>query len=461
MSSPAVAYESNDSQKPKRNARRLALILVVLVVFGAVVLARIQRHQAAVQLSEQAGSGKPVVNTVASTAAPATTDLTLPGNTEAVVVADIYARATGYVRTRSANIGDHVKAGQLLALIESPELDQELARARATTEESRAAWRQAQANVSRADEAVVEARARLEQAQANEALASATAQRWTRLVQKGVLPRQEGDERSYAFNARKAEVAAAQASIRTAEASASAARATVASAEATIRANESNVARLQQMVGFERVVAPFDGIITERLVEQGDLVSAAGGVSGGRKLFAIVQPSVLRVQVNVPQTFAPDLAQGQTAQLAVRERPGQTFTGTVARTANALNASSRTLLVEVQVENRDGALLPGMFSQVTFHLERARTATVIPADALIANAEGTRVAAVNPQGRIHFHKVEVSRDLGTQIELASGLDANVPVVVNPGEMLVEGQEVEVPKATVARTSSKKNTTEKD
>lgn len=430
--------------RPNRRTGRMAVLLIVLCLFAAAIVSRAQKRESAVRFSEAASTGKPVVSTVVSTAAPEIVDLTLPGNTEAVVVADIYARATGYVKSRSANIGDRVRAGQLLAQIESPELDQELARARATVEESRAAWRQMQANVTRAEEGVVESRARFEQSQANEALAAATSDRWSRLVQKGVLPRQEGDERQYAFSARKADSAASQAAIRTSQATVSAAQAGVIAAQATIRANEANVARLERMVAFERVVAPFDGIITERLVEQGDLITA-GGVDGGRKLFAIAQPSILRVQVNVPQAFSPDLKNGQEAVLIVRERPGQIFKGKVARTANALNSSSRTLLVEVQVDNKDSALLPGMFSEVKFSLPRTRAATLIPADALIANAQGTRVATVDKQGKIRFRNIEVSRDLGTQIETVAGLEPNQHLVLNPGEMLVEGQEVEVAK----------------
>ena len=452
MSSPTLISPSTARTFDPRRKPRFGwatAILLMLGVFVAVIVSRVQRSEAAIRFSQQTVGQKPAVSTVLSSAAPAVVDLALPGNTEAVVVADIYARATGYVKVRSANIGDRVRAGQSLALIESPELDQDLARSRATVEESRAAWRQAQANVTRAEEGVVEARARLEQSQANEALASATLERWSRLVQKGVLPRQEGDERQFAFSARRAEVAAAQASIKTAEAAVNAVRAGVVAAEATIRANQANVTRLQQLVAFERVVAPFDGIITERLVEQGDLVSA-GGVGGGRKLFAIAQPSVLRVQVNVPQTFAPELKEGQEALLSVRERPGQTFAGKVARTSNSLNTSSRTLLVEVQIDNKDGLLLPGMYSEVKFALRRTRPATLIPADALVANAKGTRVAAVDRQGKISFRSVEVGRDLGSQIEITAGLDPNQSVVLNPGEMLTEGQEVQVAKAVTGQ-----------
>jgi RND family efflux transporter MFP subunit len=440
--SPSRSMESRDPER-KRRPGWIAVVLLLLFIFGAAAIARMERRDSAVRFSQQVASAKPVVSTVASAVAPAVAELTLPGNTEAVVVADIYARATGYVSVRTANIGDRVRAGQVLARIESPELDQELARAKASVEEARAALGQTQANVTRSEEAVIEARARLEQSQANEALASATSARWSRLVEKGVLPRQEGDERQYAFSARKAETAAAQAAIRTAQATGSAARAAVVASEATVRANEANVERLERLVAFERVVAPFDGIITERMVEQGDLITA-GGV-GGRKLFAIAQPSVLRVQANVPQAFAPDLKEGQEASLTVRERPGRTFKGKVARTANALNAASRTLLVEVQVDNHDGALLPGMFSEVKFALPRTRIATVIPADALIANAQGTRVVVVDGDGKLHFRNVEVGRDLGTQIEIAAGLDANVPVVINPGETLTEGQSVEIAK----------------
>lgn len=419
-----------------------ATILLVLMIFGAVAAAKYQKRATAEHFSKEATSGKPLVNTALAAEAPPTTELTLPGNTEAVVVADIYARASGYVRTRTANIGDHVKLGQVLATIESPELDQQLAQARATVEESRASWKEAQANVARAEAGVIEARARLEQTKANEALASATSERWTRLVNKGVLPRQEGDERQYAYSARKAETAAAEAAIHTATAAVSAARASVVSAEANVRANQANVSRLERLVGFERVVAPYDGIITERLVEQGDLITQAGGVDGGRKLFAIAQPATLRVQVNVPQTFAPDIQVGQETRLSVKERTDAAFTGKVVRTASSLNAASRTMLVEVQVDNHDGALLPGMFSEVTFTLPRSHPATVIPAEALVANAQGTRVATVDPSGKIRFRNIEVARDLGTQIEVASGVNPKDVVILNPGEMLAEGQEVQ-------------------
>lgn len=429
--------------KKKRRPAFIALLLIAVVAIAATVISRVQRQQSAVKFSEEIGGRRPIVNASTVTAAPPTVDLTLPGNTEAVVVADIYARATGYVRRRLVNIGDRVKQGQLLAEIESPEVDQELAQARANLEQSRAALRHAQANVTQSQESVLEARARLEQAQANESIAATTSQRWTRLVEKGVLPRQEGDERQFAYSARKAEVTGASAAIKTAEATVSAMSASVVAAQANVRASEANVARLARMVAFERVVAPFDGVITERLVEQGDLIALSGGVDGGRKLFAIAQPSVLRVQVNVPQLFSPDIKTDQDAQLNIRERPGLEVKGKIVRTANALNPSSRTLLVEVQVDNRNGDLLPGMYTDVRFSLPRARQALVIPADALIADAQGTRVAVIDNQQKIHFRKVDIGRDLGTELEIINGLQPKERLVTNPGDMLTEGQAVEV------------------
>lgn len=420
--------------------RGVALAVVVVAVFGVVALAKLQRANAAAEFSTNAAGAKPYVSTVVSTAAPESVDLVLPGNTEAVVVSDIFARASGYVKSRFADIGDRVRSGQTLAIIESPELDQDLARARATLEESRAAWRQAQANLSRAEESVLQANAVLDQSQANEVLAQKTADRWTRLVEKGVLPRQEGDERTYAYNARKAETAASVAGIKTAQASVKAMQSSVVATEATIRANEANVARLERMVSFEKVVAPFDGIITERVVEQGDLISA-DGAAGGHKLFAIAQASTLRVKVNVPQTFSAELKDGQEAQVVVRERPGQIFTGKVARTADALDASSRTLRVEVQIDNKAGLLLPGMYSEVKFGVHRAKPATLISADALLTNAQGTRVATVDPQGRVHLHNVEIGRDLGAQIEVVAGLEPNQALILNPAETLTDGQQV--------------------
>jgi RND family efflux transporter MFP subunit len=334
-----------------------------------------------------------------------------------------------------------VKSGQTLAVIESPEIDQELAQARAALEQSKAALEQAAANLEQAKAGVNQANASVQQAKANEEIAATTDQRWSRLVERGVLPKQSGDERRSAYLARQAESEAARAALRTAEANVVSRTADLGAAKANIDAQTANVRRLERLQSFERVLAPFDGVVTERKVERGDLVTAGSG--GDRNLFKVAQARTLRIQVSVPQAYSVDLVPGQAAQILVRERPGQSFTGKVARTAQALDATSRTLLVEVQVDNSSGQLLPGMYAQAKFSIPRSHAVVIIPADALIANAQGTRVAVVDASKRVHFRSVGVGRDLGTQIEVLSGLNGGETVASNAPDTLAEGQEVAV------------------
>jgi RND family efflux transporter MFP subunit len=419
--------------------RILAGALLLLVAIGG--WPRFRRHEAAVGLARAAETAIPVVNVVRAKAAPPNSELILPGNMEAVNVARLYARANGYVRARFADIGSRVKAGQVLAEIESPELDQELLQARSTLEQSLAALEQAKANLEQVRAAVSQAEANLDQAKSNQEIAATTHQRWERLVGKGVLPRQAGDEKRSDFVARQAEVAAMTAALRTARATVNSQQANLLAAQAAVNAQQAGVRRLERMQAFERVVAPFDGVITERKVERGDLVTAGSG--GDKNLFSLVQARTLRIQVNVPQAFAVELQPGQTAGVLVRERAGQTFTGTVARTANALDSGSRTLLTEVQVDNSDGALLPGMYTQVKFTLPRARPGIVVPADALVINSQGTRVAVVTPENKLHYIPVQVGRDQGTEVEILDGLKGGEALVSNPRDTIVEGSLVKV------------------
>jgi multidrug efflux pump subunit AcrA (membrane-fusion protein) len=328
-----------------------------------------------------------------------------------------------------------------LAVIESPELDQELEQARATLAQAKTAIEQAKANLEQAKAGVNQAHANIAQAKANEEIAATTDQRWSQLVGKGVLPKQSGDERRSAYLARRAETEAALAALRTAEATVTSRTADLNAAGANVSAQEANVRRLERMQSFERVVAPFDGIVTERKIERGDLITA-----GGASLFTVAQANVLRIQVNAPQSHAIDLRAGQTAEVTVRELPGRVFNGTIARTANALNASSRTLLTEVQIDNSAGTLLPGMYAQVKFSVPRGRPLVMIPAAALVANAGGTRVAVLGNDNRVHFRSVGVGRDMGAQVEILSGLSGGEPVISNPPDTLADGQQVRVMKA---------------
>jgi RND family efflux transporter MFP subunit len=442
---PIMQSESAARRLKTRWGIRVAAALFLALLLFAGVWPRLARNREAVAIAKAADISLPSVLVSKVKTASANADLLLPGNTEAVNVASIYARANGYVRERLVDIGSVVKAGQTLAVIESPEVDQELAQARAALEQTRAALEQASANLEQARAGVNQARANVAQAKANEEIAATTDQRWTRLVERGVLPRQSGDERRSAYMARQAESEAARAALRTSEANVTSRTADLGAARANIDAQTANVRRLQQLQGFQRVLAPFDGVVTERKVEKGDLVTADGG--GGRNLFTVAQARTLRIQVNVPQSYAVDLMPGQTAEILVRERPGGKFTGKVARTAQALDSASRTLLVEVQVDNSSGQLLPGMYAQVKFSIPRSAPVVIIPADALIANAQGTRVAVVDGANRVHFRNVQVGRDFGTQVEVLSGLNEHEAVASNAPDTLVEGQQITAQHAT--------------
>jgi RND family efflux transporter MFP subunit len=436
----SIVIERTTSNKKMGGVRWVAGTVVLLLVLAAGVLPRIERNKRAVTHAATATNEVPLLPVVKARVSSDASDVVLPGNSEAVTVAKIYARASGYVRSRFVDIGSTVRAGQVLAVIEAPELDQEVAQAQANLAQARAALEQVKANVQQSRAAVVQARANVEAARANEEIAGTTSQRWNQLVAKGVLPRQSGDERRSAFAARQAETAATDAGLHTAEASVRAQEANVKAAEATVIAQQANVARLQRLQGFTRVVAPFDGVITERNIEQGDLVSA-GAAGGDRGLFSIAQSATLRIQIDVPQTYAADIKPGMEAQVLVRERPHETFRGTVARIASALDQGSRTMRVEIQTPNSGGALLPGMYLQVKFALPRSRPTVLIPAEALVANANGTRVASVGADQKVRYLPVVVGRDLGTEIEVLDGLKGTESLLPNPGDAIREGQQV--------------------
>ena len=439
---PVIRVEvPGQANRPRRTTVWVAAVLAAVALLGAGIIPRMQRSARAAETAETASSSLANVLVVKARLTSGSADLELPGNIQALNVASIYARTSGYVQQRLVDIGTPVKAGQLLAVIASPEVDQELAQGRAAVEQARAALEQANANLAQARAQVNQANANVAQAQANEELAATTNDRWTRLVDRGVLPKQQGDERRSAFNARHAETNAAIAAETTAEANVGSRTADVSAARAAIDAQLANVRRLEQMQSFERVLAPFDGVVTERRIEKGDLISAGSGTD--RNLFTVAQSTTLRIQVSVPQNYAVDLQPGQDAEVTLRERPGETFHGKIARTAESIAAATRTLLTEVQVDNSSGRLLPGMYAEVKFTLQRSHPVVLIPGSALVANAQGTRVAEVGQDRRVHLITVQTGRDLGTEIEILSGLSGSEQVINNPPDNLSDAQQVNV------------------
>lgn len=336
-------------------------------------------------------------------------DLVLPGNIQAVTEAPILGRADGYIKSRMVDIGDRVRAGQPLAEIEAPELDQQVLQARANLQQTAAALDQALANER--------------QGKANMELARVTADRWKNLAGKGVVSRQENDTYQAQYEAQVANVDALAKA--------------VAAARSNIAAAEANLSRLNELQSYRVVKAPFEGVITLRNIDVGALVNA-----GSTLLYRIAQMNVLRTYVNVPQTNADSIHTGQPAQLTVSNLPGRKFSGTVARTANALDPNSRTMLVEVQVQNTDGLLLPGMYALVDLSSARNNPPVLLPGDALIVRADGTQVALVREDHSVHFQKIQVGRDYGDKLEVISGLQAGDLVVANPSDVVREGVKVE-------------------
>ena len=361
---------------------RILLIIVPLalaVIFFAGVLPRLR---AAALLGERAAaSAHPVVGIVVAEASSAPAEVTLPAAIEALQDTPIYARTTGYIAKWTADIGDRVKAGQVLAVIDGPDLDQELNQARAT----------------------------LAQAKANLELSRISAERWKELGAQNAVAQQDVDQKVADYAAGQAGVVAAQAAVD----------------------------RLAQLKDFQQVTAPYDGVVSARNAQVGALISAGAGT----EIFHVAETDVLRVFVNVPQAYVRSIRKGLVADVLVPEFPGRVFHGEVARFAGSLDSASRTLLTEVRLANAKGELFPGMFGQVRFAFQAAQPAILLPSNAAIINASGTLVATVDPSNRIRLVHVTLGRDFGSQIEVVGGLAIGAHVVAKPSDSLTEGLEV--------------------
>jgi RND family efflux transporter MFP subunit len=373
---------------------RTFVIVLVLVIGASVYVFGVRpRLQSAAELTAVA-VGKPRVDVTVARRANAVDNLLLPGTLQAFVDTAIRARTNGYIAKWLADIGDRVKAGQTLAIIESPEVDRELNQARAS----------------------------LEQAQANLELARVTAERWKTLGLQNAVAKQDIDQKNADYEARQADVAAAKA----------------------------NVERLEQLKGFETVAAPFDGVISTRNVDIGTLINAGSGP----ELFHLSQSDTLRAYLDVPQRYVADIRVGVPVDVEIAEFPQERFPGKVARFAGAMDAASRTLQVEVEIPNHDGRLFAGMFCEVRLHLTAANPPVLIPSNDAIIRSAGTLVAVVTDRNTIHLQAVKLGRDFGAQIEVLDGLPENARIVENPTDTLSEGQAVEPVPAEIANSAKR-------
>ncbi|HEY1588529.1 MAG TPA: efflux RND transporter periplasmic adaptor subunit [Rhodanobacter sp.] len=365
-----------------RLAGLIALIVIVVVVAFGIISRLSQARELRTWTDAHA---TPTVNAIMPDASAGSMPLELPGRIEAYTQAPIYARVGGYLKSWKADIGTHVKAGQLLAEIDTPDLDQQL----------------------------LQARADLASAKANEALAATTAKRWQAMLDSDSVSKQDVDQRTGDYDAKRALANAAQA----------------------------NVDRIEAMKGYARIVAPFDGVVTARNTDVGALINP--GSSSGQALFVVSDVSKLRVYVQVPQNFAPSVTRGVDATLAVPEYPGRTFAARFDASAQAVNASSGSTLVQLAVDNADGKLMPGSFASVRLGFSGDRQSLRIPASALIFDASGLHVATVGADDRVALRQVTILRDYGKTVEIGSGLGAQDKVIDSPPDGLNDGDAVKI------------------
>jgi len=378
-----------DASTVLKRAKIIVGGIVGALLIGAVIVLVLRSFQASALQTSTALHAKQYVTTISPKAGGDGQPLTLPGTLLGVIESTVYARSNGYVVRWVKDIGSSVKKGDLLAEITAPEIDQELS----------------QAISSRA------------QAAASASLAKSTADRWQALREKDAVTQQDLDERVSAYH----------------------------QAAANLSAADANVGRLRNLQGFNRVVAPFDGVVTRRNVDVGDLVNAGNGGTG-QALFAVAQVDPLRLYVYVPQVYARQIKTGDPVTVKLAERGGEKFRGSVARTAGAIDTVTRTMQVEIRVPNPGGALIAGSYVQVTLPISADDRMLAVPTNVLLFRPEGTQVALVDSGGRVHLAPVKLGTDFGTTVEVLSGLHSSDRLVLNPADSLADGDVVTLPAA---------------
>jgi multidrug efflux pump subunit AcrA (membrane-fusion protein) len=446
--------DKNAVQPHRGPWRKLLALAVILGAASAVYsLGYLPRQRTTERLDAAAAVRRvtpPVVNAALVKRAPSNIRLLLPGNITPVTEAYIYARAAGYLKRRYVDIGDRVQTGQKLADIEAPDLDQQVS-------QSEAALAQAQGQLG-------QAQATLQQLVATRDLAEITWQRYKILTADGAVSRQDGDNQSTAAKTSAANVVAQEKTVR--------------ATEEFVRASQATLDRLRTLQGYETITAPFGGVITARNVDVGALISATGTTLGpirsntaapsdvpsGGEIFRLAEIGKLRILIAVPQTNSPGVRVGQSATVTVQQIPDLSFPGKVTRTSDSLDAQSRTLLTEVDVENPKGVLLPGMYAMVSFVTDRIDPPFLVPDAALIVRSSGAVLAVLQPltpdeqqkaaaEGidsatlarvrRVHFQKVDPGRDYGLELEIPNGLKIGEEVAVDPSDAVQEGAQVQI------------------
>jgi RND family efflux transporter MFP subunit len=387
------ALPSNDAGRSRYAFRRWAVVIIAVAVVAIVLVSGIvSRVRARTALKTQTAQ---VALTSVSVISPKQTapaeEIILPGNVQPFINSPVYARTNGYLKKWYFDIGAHVRKGQLLAIIETPEVDQQLQQARSN----------------------------LATAQANLELATITKNRYQGLLKTHAVAQQDADNAVGTYNANKA----------------------------TVQADQAAVDQYVALVSFEKIYAPFDGVITARNTDIGDLINSGSTSAVKTDLFHIAQPGTLRVYVNVPEEYSRGIKVGMTADLALTEFPGRTFQGNLVRTANAINMTTRTLLIEIDVANPTNILLTGSYAEVHLKVAAPNSTFIIPVNTLIFRSEGLRVGVVK-DGKTTLTSVTPGHDFGNQIEIVSGLKPDDRIIINPPDSIVTGQQVQIVQASL-------------
>lgn len=382
------AEKGTQSGQPHHGRRKLLGFLLIpglLGIFGLVTLRERAQGGKVLAAKTQASLAIPV-NIIQADRADASNEIVLPATLQAYDESPVYARTSGYIRKWYVDIGQHVKSGQLLAVIDAPEVDQQLLHARAV----------------------------LSQSQANLTLAAVTAKRYQELIKDNSVAQQQVDQNNQ----------------------------NLAAQQANVQASTADVANLEQQQIYEKVVAPFDGIITERHADIGDLINA-GNSGPGAELYRVSRTSTMRIFIPVPEGYSQQIKDGMHVRVELTELPGQRFDGQVTRSTQSINVASRTLLVEVDVPNPTGKLMPGAYGQVHIKLSSPTAPLLIPAGSILFQSAGPQVAVVNSEHQIELRKVTIGSDFGNKVEITGGITAEDNIVANPADYLVDGMPVTI------------------
>ena len=386
---PPAELESFRAPRKRNKVRRWVLLLVLLLfVAAAAIVFTLRMGERRALARETETLAVPNVSVIRPKVQAPQQELVLPSTLQAYTESPIYARTNGYLARWYKDIGSHVEKGQLLADIDTPEIDQELAQARAVRA----------------------------QAEAQLGLAKTSAERWETLRKMDAVAQQETDERASSYAQEQAALASATANVR----------------------------RLEQLESFKHIYAPFSGVVIRRNTDIGALINA-GNSGANQDLFTIAQINPIRVYVDVPEVYASEVRRGLKATIEVTSQSGQRFTGEVARTADAIDPATRTLRTEIDVPNREGKLFPGSYAQVHFAVNVSKARFSVPVNALLFRSEGPRAAVVGADGKVHLKTVQIGRDYGTDVEILGGLDASDWIVLNPSDSLEEGETVNATK----------------